>query len=246
MHDRYLYGKDFTRSFIVEEDNEPFKLPSQTPTIYIFTEKPTRDEAQAGTGAVQTISSWNQNAATPYACLYAVSAIVDPDPDAADDNEQWYWEAVNYITKTGGQTQTAIRGFVLSRGFQPSNLPEVAPEDLAAVYPAISEYIPSDQLRAMIASCLEDVIMDLETKGIEWGRLSDKRRLHRALAFKSIAEASFSQVKGEGDKFHLRYTEFTKKYASAMTAVNLPYDADGDSSPELIEKPRKGYAILDT
>lgn len=246
MSDRYLYGKDFQREFIAMEDNKPFKLPSQTPTIYIFSTQPTRDIAQAGTGAAQTISTWNQDSASPYPCRYTVTAIDDPAPDDASPNSLWYWEAINYITKTAGQAQTSIRAFLLERGFQPSALPTVKPEDLADVYPAIADYLTTDQQRAMIENCLGEMIQELESRGIEYGRYHDQRKLKLALTYKVIAEGSLSQVKTPEDKFDYRYKVFSQKYIQNMQSLKLPYDGDGDGKPEVIERPRTNYWILDT
>lgn len=246
MYERHLFGKDFQRTFYLVLDGEPIKLPSQTPTIYIFSSAPTRDEAQAGTGAVETITSWNQDAASPYGCTYTVSAIDDPSPDEATPEPAWYWAAISYVAETSEQTQTAIQAFLLERGATPATLPHITPADLIDVYPAINDYLEDEELRAQIAVALSLMITELEAKGIEWGKLGDLHKLKLALAFRAIALSSFSQVKEEGDKFHLRYIEFTRLYSTVMEAIRLPYDKDGNGKPEQVVEAKRSYAILDT
>lgn len=246
MYERHLFGKDFQRTFHLVLGGEPVKLPSQTPTIYIFSAAPSRDEAQAGTGAVETITSWNQDAVSPYGCTYTVAAIDDPSPDAATPDPVWYWAAINYVTEAAEQTQTAIQAFLLERGSAPATLPKIIPADLVDVYPAIDDYLDDQELEAQITVALSLMVTDLEAKGLEWGKLGDLHKLKLALAFKAIALSSFSQVKEEGDKFHLRYLEFTRMYSAMMEAISLPYDKDGDGKPEQVVQAKRSYAILDT
>lgn len=245
MHDQYLFGKDFTRSFFALEDGKPVNLPTQTPAIYIFTAEPSRADAAAGTGAAATISSWTEGTASPYANIYTVTGIADPDASGTVD-QRWYWEAINYITKTAGVVQTKIRAFKLVRAEAPSTYPSLTSADLTGVYPAISSYLSESELETMIANCTEEMIFELEANGLEFGKFSDLKKLRLPLAFKCIAESSFSQFKVQDDKFYLRWQRYNEKYSNLLKLITLPYDADGDGQAENEEKPQRNYRILDT
>ena len=247
MHDQYLFGKDFQREFIALENNKPVKLPTQTSlTIYYFTAKPNRTEAAAGTGAIASaITSWTQDEGSPYKTQWTVTAIADPAA-TSDVDTRWYWESINYITKTGGTTTTKVRAFKLARAAAPSTYPKITTIDLIEVYPAIASYLKEDQLNSVIDNCLEEMILDLERDGLEFGKFTDLKKLRLPLAFKCIAESCLSQIEAEGDAFEYRYKEFNKKYAEKLRAITLPYDDDGDGQAELEQKPKRNYWIMDT
>jgi hypothetical protein len=245
MHDKYLFGKDFQRSFIALEDNRPVNLPTQTPTIYIFDEKPSREDAASGTGAVATVSAWNEGTVSPYPNVYTVTGINDPDADS-DVSEYWYWEAINYITKTAGTVQTKVRAFKLVRAGAPSTLPSLTSADLQEVYPELRKYLSDDELAAVIENCTEQLIIDLEAGGLQFEKFSDLKKLRLPLAFKCIAESSLSQFKVENDRFFLRYQMFNEKYSNLLKQITLPYDEDGDGQAEKEEKPKRSYQVYDT
>lgn len=246
MFDRYLFNKDITRQFIALEDDRPFKLPTQNPTIYVYTQKPSLTEAAAGTGAVAAaVTSWNQSSVDPYPNTYTLTAIADP-ASTSDVPSRVYWESITYITKTAGTSITHLRSFIVERADTKSGYPSITGEDLAEIYPAITSYLNSSELAAMIANNLEELIIDLEARGLDWGKLGDLRKLRLALAYKCIAESCLSEVKQEGDRFDYRYNKFLEKYNAALKAVQLPYDEDGDGKAEAVVQAKRGYWILDT
>ena len=112
----YPFGKDFQYVFEPQVDNEPVQLPtSDTPAIYIYTQRPSRSNGRTGGGSpVQTIASWTETDA--YSRTFTVSAISDPDPTNESTIPVYeYWIAINYRLQTGAQQQTEIRRLQMER-----------------------------------------------------------------------------------------------------------------------------------
>lgn len=232
----YPFGKDFTRAlYSYDATTQPIQLPSQTPTIYIFSSEPNRTEAAAGTGAIQTISSWTIASTTPYAATYTVTAIDDPEPTGAVAVRE-YWEAINYIAKTAGQVQTKIRSFEIGRIAGGDSFPSLG-TSLTDLYPAITAYLTTDQITQFASLAREEMRLELRAKGIEWEQVSGLNDTYIGLAYKTIALAVLSQIKEQGDRHEIRYREFSAKYEAFMSTLKLPYDEDGDGSPDTTVTP---------
>lgn len=228
---RDIFGKDLVHYLYPEVDEKPFNLPTQTPTIYIFNEKPNSTDAAAGTGATAGIVTWTAQDVTPFARVWTVPAIDDPDTGSSNSYET-YWEAINFRYQSSEQIQTIIRSFNIYRGEATAERPDVSVQDLRNVYPAINKYCSESELDEFLTFALDTVRLDLKNKGLDWYRLRNHEELKLPLVYKTIAMASLSQVRTPGDRFELRYTEFNKLYGEALTAIKLPYDNDGDGEPD--------------
>lgn len=240
---KYIFGKDISRQFNPTQNNEHISLPTQTPTIYIFASNPSRTVARAGTGAAATISSWTELSTFPYTRTYTITAIADPDPTGITDYKD-YWEAINYVAKTAGDTLTTIRHFRLERAAGTDSKPGTTVNDLKNIYPAITSYLTDDQLTQFIGIARDEMQLELEAQGLEWSKLSDLYKTKLALAYKTIALAALSQIKEQGDRHHIRYEEFTKRGVSALKTLDLPYDADGDGQAEAARPLRQEHVYL--
>lgn len=244
MSEIFLFGLDIKRAFYPLRGTEPLLLPSQTPSIYVFADAPTRDEAQNGTGAVQTVSTWNEDTVEPYPRRYTIAAIDDPDPDSQID-EKWYWEAINFVNQDSEQTQTVIRAFRVIRAAGVGSIPGTSVEDLKRIYPAIESYLGNEELAAMLSTAETELKQDLEDRGLVWSKLFDLDKLRLALAFKAIALANLSQLVESNDKFAVRSEIFERKYTGMLTKVNLPMDSGTDGAPDVAVKPSLGAWVVD-
>lgn len=239
----YHWGVDLTRKFYPHVNDRPFQIPTQTPAIYVFLTMPTRDAAAAGTGAVQTITSWTQDAIEPFACSYTIAAIDDPEPTGGS-YARTYYEAINYRLQTSEQVQTIIRSFDIERARAAAALPGASKEDCKRLYPALVKYVSDTELDDFIGAAQEEVRLSLYAKGFQWPAILQLEQLALPVAYKAISLASFSQMKEPGDRFDKRYEEFKAKCAELMNGIQLPVDKDGDGLPEEVAKPRNEWLVI--
>lgn len=236
------FGKDIIRRLYPEENGKPINLPVQDPTIYLFSAQPTLAAAAAGTGAVQTCTSWTQATVEPWTLTYSFTAINDPAPTSSTPSLT-YWEALLYKLKTGAQVQTLLRTIELERVSGAPEQPETSTEDLVNIYPAITSYATEQQLKEFLAIAIQEIKTELESKGIEWAHVGNLTKLKLALAYKTISLVALSQIRERQDKHEYRYTEFDAKYQAQMQTIKLKVDEDQDGSYELEKESSKFYFI---
>lgn len=230
----YPFGQDIKYYFYPQVDNATAAgIPSQSPTIYVFTDsnKPTRSAAIAGTGKLgSAITSWTQEGGGYY---FTIPAISDPDPSGTDD-ERVYWIAINFILKTAGQTQTVLKALPLERIQAQEKVLAVTINDIQALFPAVRDYVNDAELNAMIAASIADVKATLLNKGFQWAQIQRPDRLKTAVIFLSLSQVMLSQRKQVNDNFDLNFVEYKALYQSAMNGLKLEYDEnkDGEATPE--------------
>jgi hypothetical protein len=232
----YNFGRSITRQLFPTEGDEPISLPSQSPSIYLFTEMPSLEDAAAGTGAFSTISYWTHALTEPYPRTYSIPPIYDPEPTGSTPS-RGYWEAINYVHAAGGQTRTLLRQFDVERGEALDSQPGTTRQDVIDAYPAITNYLSEPQIDEFISIALVLLKVDLEASGMRWSRIKDLHKTKLALTFRTIAEGSLSQVKDPNDRFAFRAAEYERKYKNILSKITLPYDKDGDGEAESEGKP---------
>lgn len=225
----YVFGKDITRKFYPLEDNEPIDLPSQVPSIYLFSSMPTLDHARSGTGALSAaINYWEETPTTPFTRTYTIPAIEDPNPTSLVPN-LGYWEAVNYIVKTSGQIQTKLRQFDIEKAKATETVPGTLVQDLKDIYPNIGSYVLDDTVLSTFIKVAEDQIkIEFRQLGVDWGDIVSLKEFKYALAFLTIQYFSESQIIAGDDKFAIRAEIYSKRYEATIAKIKLKYDPDGD------------------
>lgn len=226
---KYVFGKSIRREFIPYENGEPFDLPTQTPTIYLFSAQPTVAEALAGTSAISshTLSSWVESHGKPYQRTYTFPAI-----NSADNESLEFWEAIKYVLTGSGTSHVTIRYFEVGATEAPDSYPHVSRSDIIGIFPAITAYLTEVQLNTFIEAAQVSIKTDVEARGFRWERLYRQEKLRLAINYRTISLAELSQVKEQGDRHFIRYQEFETKTQAVLESLSLPYDADGDSIPE--------------
>lgn len=225
------FGRSGTRYFYPLANNQPIQLPAQTLTLYFFDEQPTIDEAQNGTGALFTVTTSTISATSPYPVSFTLPAFTDPYPDNA-----WtiytYWYSVNCILVAAGATQTILRAFDIARVEGNDSVPGTTVQELKDIYPAISAYASDAQLTVHLTSAQDELKLDFKKRGLAWSRIADLSDLRLALAFKTIANVSLSQIAQAGDRFEVRYIEFNARCKNLLDGLPLQTDTDGDGLRE--------------
>lgn len=239
---RYLFGRDISRTFAPLENNVPISLPSQSPTIYVFDSLPSRTVAAAGTGAVQTVSTWTANVSSPYVRTYTITAIVDPDPTGATASKQ-YWEALNFVLKSSGQTQTFIRTFLLERVEGQENVPGTSVEDVKAVYPSITAFLDDSDITKFLTQAVDAMKLYFEDKGMSWRRIYDLQKTKYALAYKTLALGLLTKFREPGDRLHVLSEKYDELYGKELGQITLKYDTTGAGKPDTTKKVSQGFQI---
>lgn len=244
---KYQFGKDITHTFYPSLDGEAINLPSQVPSIFLWHEdnKPsTVTAAQAGTSAIGSeIVYWTHSDINPYPRAFTIPKIDDPYPESTD-TYQGYWLAINYIAQAGGTKHTVMQYFECERLRPVDGVPGAELRDLKEVYPAITAYLKDSELEAFLTIAEEEMRFEFEAKGFEWARVYDLKKTRLALAYKTIALCALSQIKEDGDKHHLRFSEFNRKYEQFLSSLTLPLDTDKDDVPDGDIRPAKTYAVI--
>lgn len=236
----YNFGKTITRKFYPKENDIPLSIPSQAAEIYLFANRPTWEDARAGTGAAQSVTTWSQGGVTPYPQTYSFSAVDDPAP-TENLLSRSYWEAINFVAELTQQKQTVIREFTLERPRGNEDTPGTTVDDIKDVFPAINNYLTDAQIEAHLSVAEAELQNDLLARGIRWSRVAALANTKLAIAYKSLSLSSLSQIKESGDRHALRYEEFKQLYQSAMKAVPIEVDTDEDGKADV-----KGPITSDT
>lgn len=243
MSDLYLFGRDILRQFIPTENGQPISdVPSQSPAIYLFTSKPGRAAAAAGTGSFASISSWTALSAHPYGFVYSIDAIDDPEPNS-EAKEREYWEAINFTLSTSEQTQTIIRSFLVVRAEGLTSHPRVKAHDLKTLSPNLEDVIDDDTLTDFIRAAEFHVRLELEAKGYRLEQLRNLEDLKLPITYKALELAYLDQYGRPDDIFDRGAKSYERMYRELMTNLKLPFDPGADGSAEIEADLNPGYYI---
>lgn len=238
-----VFGKAISRKFYPLINDNPNQLPSQNPTIYVFTSQPTLNDARDGGGAQQTISTWSQNSSSPYECTYTIAAIEDPDPESAVP-QRTYYVAINYVLVAAGQVQTVLQTLDIERASGTDSVHGITYSDLVEVYPAITAYASNNQLGSIINIAQDELELKLRGKGI---RLSDVQNIdeaRRAIAYRAIQLLSEAQISTPDDKWATRREIYKEKFQESLKDTILYVDTNRDGIPDSVATGEPRYVIV--
>lgn len=229
----YFFGQSVTRSFYPSNDGTPINLPTQTPEVFLFSAQPSLEDAIAGTGAFSTISAWTEVSTTPYERRLSYPPIYDPEPTSSSTS-LGIWEVIKFRYESGGAVQSKMQYFDVQRPEAASSDPGTSTTDIIAAYPAISSYLTTDQLGAILGQARILMRTDIEAAGFKWSRVQNLDQTKLALAYRAIAESSLSQVREPNDRFAYRYDIYSKKYKDELSKITFKHDRDGDGQVDEI------------
>lgn len=229
--DKYLFGQSISRAFFALQDNEPVNIPSQAPTLYLFTDRPTFSAASIGTNALQTKAYWTHSDTSPYPRYYTWDPVPNPSPNGGEYVKQ-YWEGINWYNDLAHQIQTIIRPLELEAAQELDSIPGTSVQDIKDVYPKIGAYLSDSELGAHLTIAIDEFKNDLEAKGIEYHQVSKLRKVKYALAYKAISVSSLSQIQEVNDKHYIRWETYDNMYRSLLSRISMPVDRDGDNLPD--------------
>lgn len=239
----YPFGQSFKYTFYPIVDSEAIQgIPTQTPAIYVYREnnKPSRDQAALGTGSLHTINTWTQERNGFY---FTVPEIVDPEP-TGEITKRTYWIAINFILKASGQTQTVIKALEMERVTGHQVDVYVTYPDLLQHWSEIGSYFSLEVSERFAANAKKQVITELNNQGFNWSQVTDPSQLTMCVIYKTLANLNADRRKESGDNFDKNFELFYSTYKSALTSLQLEYDADNDGAKD--DKPQQigGYVFL--
>ena len=221
----YLFGKDIEYKLYSFEDGTALPtIPAQSYTAYVFTDTnaPNRTQAIAGTNSFATIAG-SHTVGHANVIQFTIPAIDDPDPNA-NVKEYRYWVSINFVLKTGEQTQTILRSLPIARVSAQDKQIGVTASKIESMYPDVYSYLSEDQVSAQIALAQSLLVADLKNKGFIWAQIYRPDELFSALLFKSLEFVYMSQIKNNGDKFAILADSANKNYTAVISNINLSYD----------------------
>lgn len=242
---KYPFGKTVTREFYPLRDvgglSEPFAVSSIT--AYLYEDRPSRDDAQAGTGAMHTGVSFTYQTDSPFTVTYQFPAVDDPDPFRTQNYEPMV-EVINAILENGEQIQTTLRPLIFERAQGAPEIPGTTTNTIKDVFPQIANYLDDDKLAEMLLIVEEQIKIELKSNGIQWAQVQNLRVLKLALAYRCIAMASISQIAQQGDRHDRRQALFQELYDSTMKAVRLEIDTDEDGEIDNVAAARPSHFVI--
>lgn len=240
----YVFGKSISRKFYPLLDNEPVLLPSQVPSIWLYSSQPSLAEAQSGANRIATydVSYWEESA--PYERTYTINSIPDPEPTGST-KARGYWEVVRFVAQSSQQTQTSIRFFEVERLEETDTTPETSVQTLKNLCPQCADYFSDPELEQYIDNSIELVRLELEGKGMSWGDLFNLHKLTKAVAYRALMDAWSNQIQLEGDRFFIWASQYREGYKVAMSSITIGLDTDGDNKPDAVGSAQPQYRIFE-
>lgn len=240
----YLFGHDFNYTFFGLGDNQNTTiLNGQNPTIYVFTDSVnvTRAVAAAGTGALQTITTWTDNA--DGSKTFAIDGIDDPDPSSNIDRRE-YKLGINFRITTSEQIQTVVRSLLMER-IQVQDKPiTVTYTDITNEFPQATDYVSSGQITLMITEAKEEIQAYLLDRGFEWAQIFRPDRLDTAVKKKVLMKLMASQRQEANDNFDKNFDLYERDFNAIMKSVQLEYDSTRQGAPGAGKVKAGGFSLV--
>ena len=187
----YNFGQDFEYKFAVFNDKsgsyKSLAAVTDTPAIYIYDHKPTRENASSGADSpVATITDWANDTETTGKKI-TIPAITDPEP-----NNEWkvheYWIAINYVLVNGGDSFLDLRLIKLSRPKTTGAPFSAQTSVLQEIFSKVGSYASASDQATKIALARKLVAAEFEGNGFDWCELYEPQDLNLAISYRALAE----------------------------------------------------------
>jgi hypothetical protein len=244
MNNYFNFGESFTYEFYVRDGKggfEDLSSVTDTPTIYIFKDLPSRTDAINGTGAIQTISSWS-DAILNGGKTFTVATISDPDPNSSKDNYE-YFIAVNYVLVNSGDVQTDIRLLPMVRARATHAPVSTSQEDLQKIYSRVDDISSSSDQTFKIEQSKQDIKNYLDAKGFNWSEVWEPVHLNNAIAYGALELIMLDNMRDTGDAYASRAVLYGDKSKEILKGLRLSYKNSEDTAPSLPEQIASYIAI---
>jgi len=221
---KYPFGKDFVYRFTpyASENGELIAgIPAHTAKALIYSSQPSRSQVVAETGAAATYTAtW---AANGTACDFEITAISDPDPESGDD-DQYFYIAIKYKLKTGGDDQIVIQALEMSRPSGTGSALAVSVDDVVSVCKSATDYFGAEAIADELITQRDLLKVQLGARGFEWSDLTFPSQLSKAVIFATLGALFASESEGDGDKWDKQSRRYDSNAKGFMELVQVEYD----------------------
>jgi hypothetical protein len=220
----YLFGKTISGYTLhaYEDGHKLGSIPAQTYSVHVFDEMPTRADAAAGTGAIDTFTVIHT--ANEF-LQFDIPAIDDPDPTSLT-NQVTYWLAVVFELETGEQDQMILRALPLSRVTAKNHTIGVTSAKIKEAFPDVENYLSVLEIESQISIAQMNLLEDLQNKGFRWAEINRPEQLFNALLFKSLEYIHTSQIQRQGDRFSISAEMAHRNYTNIISNLKLAIEND--------------------
>lgn len=234
----YPFGQDIFYTLFTGVNGERFEQlttsQGSSGKLYVFTERPNRADALAGTGALSGAFALTVNNAR---LTTTITAIPDPDP-TGDSRSVTYWISANFIKQTGGQEETLIRPLKLIRADAHDTEIGVDVDALLSKIPDLDGYLSTVEMDGMIQAAQREVKDELTARGIEWASIHKPEQLYWAVLWRSIQYVNESQNLKSGDRWEVAANSAREHFTSVMNTLKLDLEASGSGAVVTQQKAR--------
>lgn len=218
-------------------------LPDSPVSIYLFDKEPTKAEALAGTGAIETITPTWSATSDGLGKQFEIPRIDDPAA-TSDVLEYSYYIAINTKLETGDTAAHApiIRRITFRRLRSQEGAISVNAGDLLKIEPAIRKFICNGDLEDYIETATEKVRRSFNGYDTTFGDIWNPEPLNIIVAYLAISNFFFGQSRGQGSMEFALYQKYEAEYQDEIKNVKLEIARQGETAPiGKIDGASKGY-----
>lgn len=239
---RLVFGKDESVTFSYNEGSEP---SSDAPSIYVFSEKPTKAQVRDGSGSYvvgSEITSWS-NGTAENSKEINIPAIDDPEPDSNTVTQEYYL-GIEYYIQSSEQAQVVILPFLVSRPVGTLSGHELTIQDLIDVFPTLDEYITDYRLGKWVKLAIDDLSRDLKRqRNVRFDQVINQNDLKYPIALKAASLACYAEFDNPGDQFYDRSKKYEKDYFEEIDSLEIEIDSNQDGTKDKTVEKRRHFII---
>lgn len=242
----YIFGRDFTLTFYPKDTEGNAVAPSgDSPSIYIYSERPSRDTVINEDGSTSSIvgseiTAWSGSGTGRE---ISVTAIQDPDQDGPINTRDYYL-GVRFTLKSSGQQQASIVPFEVSRALGYDVELSVTASDIEKYFPDVDSWVSDSQQNAFATEAIEEVKAELRDSGYEWALIRRPDRLRLVVIHKVLTRIALSQRASGDDGFLALYEESKSTAIAMLSSLSLEYDSSGDGEADKEVKKRSFLRVV--
>lgn len=235
MAKNYYFGKAFTYEFAVWSNElgeyESLSGVTDSPTVYVYNFKPTREQAINGTGSpLETITSWADNPDTKGKDI-TIPSLTDPQPNSERQTFD-YWLAVNYVRVDSGDSILELRKLPIERPIATGEPLKVTSADLSEVFADVSKYATAAEQLSKIDLAKKMVAANLNKGGYEWASLYEPNDLNLVVVYQALAMLMLESQFAGNSEFIARREAYQENVDTLMKSLNVRFDEDKSGEPD--------------
>lgn len=238
MSNKYSFATPFMFGFYVEKgEGSYYDIASllTPPDVYLFDEKPSRELAQTGTDALQTINAWVPTT-NPIGAIITVGEILDPNPSSNVDTETYYL-AINYRLADGGEVVTDIEEIEVSRAFGNSDPVKTDLSTLQELFHDVDRHASETEQLTSITVALAKTRLAVNSRGIlDWDRLKNKGDLDLIISMLAMSNIYFNKSQESDDHWYQKFEKMQTDAYSLIKDIPLEVDTDNDGDTDIEEE----------